>query len=174
MNEILSILGRKAFSEKELMSLVDKNTNLVLYPDLQKYRNMDQLLGPAQQCIILYVTNVGPTSVFGHWVCMFKIDNRTCEFYDPYAYYPDEELDFSKYGYPAYLTDLIENGPYDIIYNTHELQDRRNPDSSTCGRHCAVRLNLKAIPIKQYAKIMNSVRGLTPDGIVTMMTSFAK
>lgn len=174
MNKILDIIERQPFSSQEIMHLIDGKANLVTYPEIANYRSIDELLGKYGACVILYVTKSGKNETFGHWTCLFKIGSETLEFFDPYAYYPDSELEFSHPRYPPYLTALIMASPYDVIYNTYELQNRKNKSMSTCGRHCGMRLNFRQLPLKPYARMMSSVKGLDPDDVVTLMTSYIK
>jgi hypothetical protein len=175
MLNILKLVEQYPFSEKELMRLVDHKANLVLYPDIAKYSTVDSLLGPHGACIILYITDINKRfdSISGHWTCLFKINKTTLEWFDPYAMLFDNEMDFSKYKYPPYLTKLLEKSDYNIIYNTHQLQ-RANYNISTCGRHVGMRLQFRSLSLPQYARMLESVPGLTPDNIVTLMTAFIK
>src|SRR5665648_14336 len=119
MNSVIRYLENEPFSDRDIMKAVDGKANLVLYPDIAKYKTIDALLGKHKACIILYITSDDPHNVFGHWVTIFKSGPKTLTFFDSYAYIFDSQLAFSKIPMPPYLTDLLERCNYDIIYNTH-------------------------------------------------------
>ena len=176
MNKLLKVIEDYPFSEKEIMKLAEGKANLVLYPDLKKYKTIDEVLGRHKAAILLYVTQESPDSIFGHWTTIFKIKPNTLEFFDSYGFPPDYQLNFSDLKYPPYLTRLLEKSKYNIIYNTHILQDRSNKNMSTCGRHVGLRLHFRQLPIQQYCKMLESARAIKPtaDDIVTLMSAFVK
>lgn len=174
MIPILQQIESKPFSEHELLTLVDNKANLVLYPDLANYHSIDQLLRPHGAAIILYITRSNGNNFYGHWTCIFKIDNHTLEWFDPYGLPPDLELRMTNHKYPPYLLKLIDHSPYHVIYNTHRLQDITNRNMSTCGRHVGMRLHFRDLPISSYARLMNSVPGLSSDNLVSLLTAFIK
>lgn len=171
MLRVLREIETQPFSEHEIMTLVDGKANLVLYPDIRKYRSIDDLLGPFGAVIILYITGHRGSTTFGHWTCLFRINNNTLEWFDPYGMKPDQELYISKEKYPFYLSNLLKQSHYNIIYSKHRLQSTKNMNISTCGRFVGLRLQLRNIPIKEFAHMLHSVRGLTPDNVVTLMTA---
>lgn len=178
LKQVLKVLEQSPFSAKEMMRLVEGKANLVTYPDISKYNSIDELLGEYGACIILYITDIKKRSnvIMGHWVTLFKTpyERNTLEFFDPYALMIDQEFNFTKHKYPPYLTNLLEQCNYNIIYNTHVLQNRKNSNVSTCGRHVGVRLCLRNIPLPVYSKMLNSCKDLSPDDLVTLMTGFLK
>jgi hypothetical protein len=173
MLKLLTHIENQPFTDQEIMTLVDGKSNLVIYPDIDRYNSIDELLGHHECCIILYVTKDTPTSTAGHWTCLFKIDDNTLEFFDPYGNGPDTQLNKCIHKEPI-LTDLIMRSHYNVIYNKSKLQPINNHNSSTCGRHCGMRIQLRDIPIQKYAKLLTSIKGMTPDQLVTLMTAFIK
>lgn len=174
MEGILKYLEKEPFSEHEILRLVDGHANLVVYPQLAGYRSIDELLGEHGACIILYVTSESRNETFGHWTCIFKVGPKLLEFFDPYAYPPDQQLEFTRTPCPPYLTDLILRSPYDVVYNQHVLQKRKNTNVSTCGRHVGMRLKLRQLPNREYAAMLKSLPPLSPDALVTLLTAFIK
>ena len=79
-----------ALSDKDIMRLIKGKANLLTYTELQKYNNIDQVLGPYSALVLLYETSKN----FGHWVCVFKVNENTIEHFDSYGLKPDDELKF--------------------------------------------------------------------------------
>ena len=169
MNDILDEYKKKPLSNKNILKLLDGKTKIVLYPQLKKYKTLDQLLYPYDSCVLLYMTKEN----FGHWCCVIKIDDKTVEFFDPYGTFPDDQLKMipeyfrkvSGQNYP-HLTWLLYHSPYKLTYNHHKFQ-KNGADVQTCGRHCATRILLKEMPLKQYIELF---KGANPDDIVTFLT----
>lgn len=174
LRQVLKQLKDKPFSEQQMRIVTEKKANIVLYPDIANYQTINKLLGRNGAAIILYVTQVNDRYIVGHWTCLFKAEyeENTIEFFDPYGYYPDDQLYFTQYQYPPYLTYLLEKCKYNINYNIHALQDRNNKNISTCGRHVSIRLNFRYMPLPQYSRMLESSPCMSPDDIVTLMTAF--
>jgi hypothetical protein len=175
MHTVIKQLETEPFSDKEILKAVEGKANLVLYPDISKYRTIDQLLGRNRACFILYITNDNGHDIYGHWVCIYQVGPNNLEFFDPYAYIFDSQLSFGDNKTPPYLTRLLENCNYNIGVNTHILQARDNKNISTCGRHCACRINMRSIPLADYANLlMSELPNITPDEQVSKLTAFIK
>jgi hypothetical protein len=159
----------KALSNREVLNLVNNKANLLLYKDLHNFNNIDEVLGPHQACFLLYESKKN----FGHWCCVFKIDNNTIEFFDPYGYFVDDELDFipenfrkiSNQDYP-HLSYLLYKSPYMLSYNEHNFQELAK-GVNTCGRWCALRMILRNYTLEEFQKIFNKING---DELVTLLT----
>lgn len=165
---------KTALSNFQLLELVRDNANVVLYPDIWKYKSIDQLLYPHNACFLLFETN----PYYGHWCAIIKY-GKTIEFFDPYSGYPDDVLDFipndfknkSNQQFP-YLTKLLYECPYKIEFNDHKYQKHKK-SINTCGRHCAVRILHKNLNLKQYDKFIKSnckKMNMDPDSLVTYLT----
>ncbi len=175
MKKLIQHLETSPFSDKDILKAVEGKANLVLYPEIEEYDNINQLLGSNKACIILYITDDNGGDIFGHWCCIYQVAKNTLEFFDPYAYIFDSQLTFADKKTPPFLTRLLENCNYDIRVNTHILQSRQSKSMSTCGRHCAVRLNCRTIPLNVYADLlMSELPNRTPDEIVTELTAFIR
>lgn len=172
MQKIIKKLMKKSLSDSEMFNYLGGKTKIIKYPDLSKFNDIDELLEPYGNVIILYLTGQN----YGHWTCLFKIDNKNIEFFDPYAFKPDEELKlipvhFRKENnqFTPHLSHLLYNCNYTIHYNDYKLQQFAK-DTNTCGRHCLVRLLFKKMFIDDYAKMMMNQK-ISPDYIVSCITS---
>lgn len=164
-----------ALSDKQVLNLIDKKANLILYPDLHKYNTIDEILRPYNACILLFEAKPN----YGHWCCIFKIDENLLEFFNPYGGYPDDSLDYipmrfrkiSNQYYP-HLSYLMLNSPYELSYNEHKFQ-KHDKNIKTCGRWCALRLICKDMSLKQFHKFINygtDALGIDGDKFVTLLT----
>jgi hypothetical protein len=169
-----------ALSDKAILDLLDNKVNIVLYPNLYKYHNIDEVIGPYEASILLFEAKPS----YGHWCALFKVDNNTIEFFDPYGMattggYPDDNLklvpqDFAKVTNQEipYLSLLLAKSPYDLTYNEFQFQ-KRNKKIRTCGRHCVFRLMNRDQSLYQYKDMMDLLRDefkTDYDGVVTIFT----
>lgn len=166
-------LMKKSLSDIEIKRVLGGETKIITYPELAKYKTIDELLQPYGNVIILYLTGEN----YGHWTCLFKLDDKNVEFFDPYALKPDRELKLIpmhfrriKNQVTPHLSHLLYNSKYTIHYNDYPLQ-KHFRDINTCGRHCIIRLYFKNINIDKYIKLMTNQKK-SPDEIVTYLTSF--
>lgn len=158
-----------SLSDKDVLELIDGKANLILYPDLIKYNSIDQILDPYGACILLFEAK----PKYGHWVCLFKLDNGMIEFFNPYGGYPDDGLNFipmhfrkiSNQYYP-YLSELLLKSSYELSYNEHKFQ-KLDKGTKTCGRWCAIRLLCRHMSLEQFTKIFKNKYG---DDLVTLLT----
>jgi predicted secreted protein len=100
---------------------------------------------------------------------------NTIEFNDSYGIKPDEQSDWvSKNKLKEfrqdthYLTELLKNSGYRIVYNKYPFQSSKH-DISTCGRHAATRLYFKHLSLPEYAQMVLD-SGMAPDDFVTSFT----
>jgi hypothetical protein len=176
MNKIASLVKKeekKSLSGYEILKALNGKTNLITYPQIHEYKNIQQLLGKHGACVILYMTKEN----YGHWCCVFRRNAREIEFFDPYGIYIDDELNYipkklqkeSDQDYP-YLTKLLYDSRCKIIYNEHKLQKfKKNVNS--CGRWVICRIWLKHIPLEKFVKLFQDKRA-SPDFLVTALTLF--
>lgn len=158
-----------ALSNFEILELVDGKANFVLYPELINYSSIDEILEPYGACFLLFEAKPR----YGHWCCLFKLDDNTIEFFNPYGGYPDDSLNLiplhfrmvSNQYYP-YLSWLMINSKYDLTYNEHKFQ-KRAKNTKTCGRWCATRILFRNISLKDFTKLFKNKNG---DKIVTLLT----
>jgi hypothetical protein len=164
-----------ALSNFDLIKLLDGKANIVIYPNLVNYNNIDEVLGPYGACFLLFESK----KQYGHWVCLFKRNQNTIEFFNSYGGYPDTSLEYipmhfreeSGQIYP-YLSWLLLESPYELEYNEFQFQ-KKNKNIKTCGRHTVIRLLLRDLDIYQYKAFLDMIKrktGMNYDQIVTMLT----
>lgn len=163
-----------SLSGKDMMEGCGGKSKIVVYPDLYKYKNIDELLEPHGAIFLLYEFE----PKYGHWTLIFR-QGKTIEHFDSYNYSPDMEFEFipecfrkvNNMMYPQ-LTKLLYDSGYDIHYNNFKLQ-KEGSNIATCGRHCLVRLALKHLNIDEYYKLMKRIKnklGYNYDEIVYHLT----
>lgn len=165
----------KSLSNNEIYDVFDGKIKILTYPELEQYKNIDELLYPYDKVIILYLTSEN----YGHWVALFKINHNNIEFFDSYSMKPDEELkligehvrNVNNQTTP-HLSHLLYDSNYNIHYNDVRLQKMKN-DVNTCGRHCIVRLACDKMFIDDYVKLITSFK-YDPDYVVTYLTQTIK
>ena len=172
--ELIKKYEKVALSDKQVLKIVNGRANIILYPDLIYYNDIDEILNPYGSCFLLF--EIEPS--YGHWCCIFKKENKL-EFFNSYGGFPDDSLkyipddfkDISNQNYP-YLTRLLLKSNYDIYYNQFKFQKSKS-DITTCGRHCAFRLLFKDMKIEKYKEFMDILCKyfkLDPDELVTFFT----
>jgi hypothetical protein len=184
MNDFKNIIKQYeniALSDKEVIKLVKGRANLILYPDLYKYKNIDETLEPYGACILLYEAK----PKYGHWCCIFKVNNNLLEYFNPYGGfdegYPDESLEYipmdfrliSNQDYP-YLSLLMYNSPYDLSYNEYKFQ-KHDKNIKTCGRWCAIRLVFRSYPLDDFHDLIEYLKkelNVSNDHLVTLLTMY--
>lgn len=178
MNKVKQILKHYedvALSDSQVLKLIDGRANLILYPDLHKYNTLDDILEPYGACILLFEAK----PKYGHWCCIFKVNENEVEFFNPYGGYPDDSLDFiplhfrlvSNQLHP-YLSILMMNSPYELSYNEHKFQ-KLNKNIKTCGRWCAIRLVLRKLSLDDFTYVIKKLKQkmkITSDELVTLLT----
>lgn len=172
-----------SLSDTEVMNLINNEGKLVLYPDMIKYKNINELLGPHGACVLLYESRPS----YGHWCAVFKTNNpNEIEFFNSYGDsskhegFPDGTMkfipeDFAKISNQnhTYLADLMYNSSYKLSYNQYIFQGE-GKGIKTCGRHVACRLRMRNLSLDEYhKKIMSWCKELniTPDEVVTLWTT---
>ena len=73
--------------------------------------------------------------------------------------------------YP-HLGFLLYSSPYKLTYNEHKFQQYGH-DINTCGRHVALRLACRHMPLEQYYRMIKKYSkqlGLNFDEFVTLLT----
>lgn len=163
-------------SNFDIIKYMNGQSTIILYPDLYKYKSIDEVLGPYNIAFILLETRKN----YGHWTCLFKNSSDEVEFFNPYGGIPDSSLDFVPYPFKKeshqdfpYLTKLLFESPYEIFYNEFDFQ-KHNKYIKTCGRHCVVRIWLKHLDIYQYKQELDNLckqMDLDYDGVVTILTT---
>jgi len=175
-DQVLKYYEDIALSNTDITDLLNGKVNIVLYPDLHKYDNIDQVLGPYKACILLFEAKPN----YGHWCAIFKEKPNTLSFFNPYGGYPDDSLKYIPYHFALesnqalpYLSALMYNSPYKLTYNEFQFQKKKK-GIKTCGRHCVFRLLNRDLNLYQYKDLLDigcEIYNTDYDGVVTIMTS---
>jgi hypothetical protein len=187
-------IGRGLFSEKSISDksspsypLSDKDVRKILgsqgrsvrivgYPSLHRFRSVDQLLGRGGAAVILVEQEPGQ----GHWTGLVRVDPKTLEWFDPLGVRIDRQLAkidpamrHQLHEATPWLSRLIGRSRYErVIQNDARIQ-RQSPSINTCGRHTALRILNRKIPIDQYIQAVRSAakaERISPDEFVTAAT----
>ena len=119
---------------QEILRLTGKQP--VIYSDLRKYKDIDQLLGKEGFIVVLYQTS---SYSVGHWVAITRNDNtgmiRYCDSYGIPT--PLQEIQYTPFDekLPAYLDHLLDGVNYES--NRFDYQ-ARTKGISTCGRWSSI------------------------------------
>ncbi len=165
----LDELKKHALSNVELSDMIPE-TNIVIYPELEKIMHIDEILDDNGNAILLYI-NEGKS---GHWVSLLKKGNEI-EVYDPYAYNPLEwgdklnsEGEDIKYNGDLLLSKIRGSG-YNVKLNKKRAQPV-DTEINSCGRHAYMRVILGKLTNEEYNNVMNNQR-VSADDIVTAFTN---
>jgi hypothetical protein len=174
MDKLYDNIMDRPLSGRDITNALLGETKILRYGDLKKYNSIDELLSPYNNISLLYETEPN----YGHWVCvLLDKKNKTVEYFDPYGMFIDKPLDHIKENFKIqtgqdypYLTKLLYECPYNVIYNNKKLQ-QKGDDIATCGRHIISRLTMADIPLKKYQSIMKTNKKVNPDDKVSFLTS---
>jgi len=161
-----------SLSDSDILKITENKCKVFAYQELENYKTIDQALGEHGAAVILYQHEEN----FGHWVAVFKVNENTIEFFDPYGISMDSEIEFSPYQIRrhegtkvAHLSHLIEQSEYDLIENKVPLQKNKK-DVNTCGRFSALRIRFRNIPLKEFYNMLRNTKCYDPDFMVSAMT----
>jgi len=174
MEKQISKLRQKTLSGNDILKFFNGKVKIVLYSDLRKYNNIDQLLNPYGRVAMLYYREKEP-NYYGHWISLIKTNRNTVEVFDPYGTFIDDTLksintDFRKenYQYTPYLSKLLlEQKKYKVEYNDVPLQEMKQ-GTNTCGRWAIVRMALRDVPVEMFQKIFSKKN--KGDDLVSLLT----
>jgi hypothetical protein len=163
----------RALSDREVKAICGGRCTVVPYPDVYKYKSIDQLLGPHGAVAILYEVKKDN----GHWIALYRKNSTTLSLFDSYGIKPDRELNFVPKHFAAlshqnapYLSRLMREGPYPHIeFNERPLQKFR-PGINTCGRFVGLRIALRHWPLDKFRALFHD-KTLSPDFIATFLTT---
>lgn len=172
IEEVIEIAKKKSLSGGELLKLVNRKANLMTYPQLTKYDDIDKAMGKYKALILLYETKQN----YGHWTCVFKRNNNTIEHFDSYGMKPDDELAFipeyfrivSNQELP-HLTALLYKSGYNVEYNDKKLQIQKK-DVNTCGRWVAMRIIFRNMNIDDFIELFKGTKYYSSDDLITLIT----
>ena len=172
-------------SDHEIISIIKHKTKVITYPELNDYKNLNEVFGRYHIILLLYVNSEHGNDVQGHWTLMTKVkrdDGYTIvEFMDPYGLFPDDELNFytdnwrHKSGQDyniltKLLYDFSLNPKHKIYYNELKLQID-DPHINTCGRWCAIRAHFYRVPLKDFQKIFKRLKNYDLDELSVYLSN---
>ena len=159
-------------SSDDVMNITDNKYKFILYHDLEKYNNIDDVLGQNKGVILLF-QNENHDS--GHWVTLW-LDGDTLYFWDSYGLRMDEELKYADYnrrihnGVPVpHLTHLVEQSNYKVVSNTYRYQKFKT-HINTCGRWVATRLKMRDTNEEDFKKLFTKNKYYDGDFWITIAT----
>lgn len=162
----------KALNGDELKKMIPWDINIILYPDIEKYDTIDDMLEPNNCCILLFETDRGENMSTGHWTCLLKTvddeNNESVNFFDSYGFKPDDQKKkINKYFMEMinmrdnFLSELLYRAANEmdnvVEYNEKQLQKMAR-NIHTCGRWISLRLLLKDISMNDFQKFMEYLK----------------
>jgi hypothetical protein len=162
----------KSLTPNEIYLICKTPFNLILYSDMHKFNNIEQVFNGNKYVIILYEYQKN----IGHYVLLFKYDNsRIIEYFDSVYLFPDLvlkeipiNLRISLNENKSYLVNLLLKANYELEYNNKHLQSH-NPKIATCGRWCALRIIYNYLSVKDFQNMyLNKMA--SPDIICAIQT----
>lgn len=168
MEQIVRKFIAHTLSGEDILNICDGEANILATSTLNKYNNIDDVLGRYDACILLYDL---PTGEPGHWSCIMKISDRLLEFFCPYGLKPDEANEVTRGG--DHILRLIANSDYKVLYSDKQLQ-RYADNVNVCGRYVGLRIALRELSLKGYIDLLTKNKHYTPDFWVTVLTLFCE
>jgi hypothetical protein len=172
MDKYLETAEKIDLTGQDIINITKDQTNILLYCNLEKFNNIDEVFADKPTATILYQSK----ELGGHWICLIKHDNNTIEFFDPYGMDIDEELKYSEFNVRRHegqlvphLSHLLNSSNYNIIHNKYPLQ-KFSKNINTCGRHTSCRIRFRDMKLQHYIHLLTADKKRSPDMIVTSMT----
>ena len=175
MDQVINNLKNIALSGNDIFEACEKNINILKNSDMHRFKTIDQVFGQYNGVALLYELKPG----YGHWVLLLRHrKTHTIEFFDSYGFFIDDQLKFINKEFrkqskqdKRYLSKLLLDSDYNIIYNKTRIQEMKN-NISSCGRHLCLRYLMKNIKLEQYIKIIKKSNLKDTDDVVTYLTAF--
>jgi hypothetical protein len=141
----------------------------ILFSDLAKYQNINQVFGKFNYAIILYQTS---SYTNGHYVAITRNDEGKIRYCDSYGIpNPLKEVQYTPYdkALPNYLDKLLQGIDYES--NTKDYQSWKK--TATCGRYASFFCRLRNLSLQQIDYLFKNQGFLSiPDNMVTILTLF--
>jgi len=160
-----------AFSGENMKDLTENKYKIYRYHELEKFDNIDQVLGDNLGAIILYQSSVNS----GHWCSLWR-EGNTIYFFDSYGFDIDQELKFSEFHMrrhkgveTPHLSHLIDVSGYNVISSHYKLQ-RMADKTNTCGRYAGARIKHRNLSHKEFADLLMKNKHYPPDFWIVVMT----
>lgn len=135
-------LKKTPLGDLEISAYLNGRTKILKYNEIMNYKNIEELLAPHGNVIILLETKQN----FGHWICL-KMTGNVISFFDSYGNFPDDQKQFVNKKYLKssgqnfdIILKMLDDASYKytIEFSDRMLQDMGNLDIATCGAWCAV------------------------------------
>jgi|SRR6478736_1675122 hypothetical protein len=166
MDRLIEELQSQPLNGSDMMKLVEHKANLSTINSLANYNDINDVLGRDGAVILLYETK----PMYGHWVCLYRINNNTLFFFDPYGLAPDQQLRFSKFSKP-YLSKLLKKSGYNVKYNSYDIQ-HFSKNISTCGKFVAFRLIFRNVSNRDFISLFLNNKYYSPDFWISALMTF--
>lgn len=177
MSESLDPLKYSPLSETDIIKYLDGKTKICKYNEIQGVSNIETLLSPYGNCIILLETEPD----FGHWICLKKTNRpniKFISFFDSYGDFPDKQKhyideDFLQSSGQKFnkicklLYDASFNG-WIIEFSHRRLQNLRNAKMATCGHWCSVFIK-SGLTVDEFNKYIDSFGIKNKDDLIVML-----
>jgi len=166
-----------SLSDSDITRLSHGDIKTITYPQLKDYQSLDDLFSSHDFVMILYETRQN----YGHWIMLSKFKDSKGEYYeffDPYGFQPDEELQFidenvrDNLGESDYHLSSMLHGNRVVVNHTRFQQFKE--DVNTCGRHCIFRFLNRRMNLKQYTEFILGSLHNNPDYLVTVGVVFCQ
>ena len=165
MNNKYSKLLTIPLSNIDIMKSLGKSCRIIEYSELEEYSNIEDLLSKPKDYVIILIETVEQN--IGHWICLLRYQN-TIEFFNSYGkpidsqkntlISPEKNKEFGQTR--NYLSNLLYNSNYKIVYNKKQLQSFDNL-SETCGRWVINRIEChmdRNLSLQQYIKYLEYLK----------------
>ncbi len=164
-----------SLSGQDIKNFFGGKVKILLFSEIAKYDNLDDLLNPFGRVVILFERSKGR----GHWVGLFRSSKEMYKgkprvfFFDSYGMKPESELKYSE-GKNVYLkqrrnTLLRLFKGQGVKYNDVQLQ-KWKPKVNTCGRWVCCRLSCDDLNSYEFADMIKSLSD-DPDQFITDVTN---
>lgn len=164
----------KCLNPIEIQQIADCPINILKYSDLCQYKKISELFSKDCNCVLLlFETKLNS----GHWCCLIN-HAKSIEFFDPYAFLPDDELKFTNDKFRKmnnmdlpYLTYLLLTSTKPIEYNDHKFQ-KFAKGVNTCGRWCGYRMQQKDKSIEDFILFFKQFMKSQLDHVIVSLTNY--
>ena len=164
----------KSLSSSDIFLALNGQCNILTYPELTKFNNINDVLTIEKPLILLYLTK----ERYGHWCCLIRHTINLIEFFDSYGTIIDDQLkkinkNFrieSKQLLP-HLTKLLYNSGCLIEYNHTQLQ-KFDKNISTCGRWVVCRIWNKKLPLEEFIEKIKKEANNNNETLDEFITNF--
>jgi len=170
----------KLLSLQDVMKLVnDPLMPTTIISKLSCVTDIENLLSPRGNGLLLYDDSQIGNTISGHWCCLKRLDDHNISFYDSYGEYPDDQIKNIPKSYKNIkrnLTRLLHDSKYEKIhYNPYQHQEKKI-GVNTCGRHAAIFMLANVEP-EMYNKLINWLShrfGMSKDEVSVYLTEIQR